>query len=337
MLRWRPLACVLAIAACDATAGPVVRLWVDTDAACEGSWRRDVDDCVALLHLARRAPERVHTIASVFGNASREEVDDTLARLVPLWTREAPSTPPLVRGARAAGACDESAAPALIAALASERLEILALGPLTNVACAIAVRPDLRSRIARVVAVMGARPGHVFHPAEDRAELAALAHGPVFDDVNVSHDAWAVSVVLASGVPLWLMPYESARSFELRAEDLDRLAREGGMPAAVASAARPWLAFWRSAAGRDGFYPFDLAAALVATTPEAVACEPIAATLTADRAIGWLGFGPRRLLLGALPWRDAEPPRPVAVCKLRSVDPEAWLSPVSHEEQDHEP
>jgi hypothetical protein len=67
----------------------------------------------------------------------------------------------------------------------------------------------------------------------------------------------------------------------------------------------------------------------VATTPDDVACDPDAATLTADRAIGWFGFGPRRLLLGAMPWPEREPQRAVFVCRRRDVDLESWLAPAS--------
>jgi hypothetical protein len=61
---------------------------------------------------------------------------------------------------------------------------VVALGPLTNLAAVLDARPELRSRVARVVAVMGRRPGHVFHPAEGAGGGLLFGHGPVFRDFN---------------------------------------------------------------------------------------------------------------------------------------------------------
>lgn len=53
-------------------------------------------------------------------------------------------------------------------------------------------------RALRVVAVMGRRPGHRFHPSQNVATGAMLfGHGPVFGDLNAVLDPKAVSDVLA--------------------------------------------------------------------------------------------------------------------------------------------
>ena len=93
-----------------------------------------------------------------------------------------------------------------------------------------------------VIAVVGRRPGHRFHPSENRATGAMLfGHGPVFRDLNAVLDPQAVSVVLASGIPVVLIPYTAARQVLMIGSDLDRVARIG--------IARNWVAEHRAARG----------------------------------------------------------------------------------------
>lgn len=66
-------------------------------------------------------------------------------------------------------------------------------------------------RNTRVIAVMGRRPEHRFHPSENRATGAMLFdHGSIFRDLDAVLDIEAVSVILAAGVPVVLIPYAAA-------------------------------------------------------------------------------------------------------------------------------
>jgi purine nucleosidase len=174
---------------------------------------------------------------------------------------------------------------------------------MTNIACMLADRPSRAERIVRVVAVMGARSGHVFHPSEDRRAEAILGHGPVMRDLKVQLDPQAVASVLRSGAPLTLVPYEVAREVEIGSDDLDRLAERGALGSELAQQARPWLSMWQRVIGREGFYPFDLLAVAQVLRPDALMCSPLPARVTADRAISGNAFGPQRLLVGSLPWK----------------------------------
>ena len=51
---------------------------------------------------------------------------------------------------------------------------------------------------------MGRRPGHRFHPSENRATGPLLfGHEPIFRDLNATvPEASTTAVVLASGIPL---------------------------------------------------------------------------------------------------------------------------------------
>ena len=207
------------------------RFWIDTDAACGHGRTTDPDDCLAILLLAGAVGPRLVGISTVFGNATLDATDsitrDLAARLRPEGT-----TPlPVHRGSAAPAEPGRGLAPAHLAlrrALGDGALTIVSLGPLTNIAVALADRPDLQGRVGRLVAVMGRRPGHLFHPAEGKGRGILFGHGPVFSDFNFEQDRGAAAAVLAMRLPTTLIPYEVGRRVTLARDDLDRLAASGG-------------------------------------------------------------------------------------------------------------
>lgn len=256
--------------------GPAVamprRLWVDTDAACGHGATTDPDDCFALLLLAK-ADVQVAGVSAVAGNAPLEVTLRTtgeLASLLDLPMRN------------------------LEGALREGPLTIVALGPLTNIAAVLEGHPELRSNVARVVAVMGRRPGHLFHPSEGAGGGMLLGHGPVFTDFNFEQDSQAAARVLAMGVPMTLVPYEAARQVTFTEADLAKIAATGRAGLWVAERSRGWLDFWREEIGREGFYPFDALAAAYAVRPDLFDCALAGARVAEDDRL----WGREGLLVG---------------------------------------
>ncbi len=247
------------------------RLWIDTDAACGHGARTDPDDCLAIMLLARAAGDRIAGISTVAGNASHEVVERTTRELAARLSAEL-GRPLDVR----------TASHGLTAALVEGPLTIVALGPLTNLAAVLDARPELRAHVTRVVAVMGRRPGHVFHPAEGGGGGILFGHGPIFRDFNFEMDVSAVIRTVALGVPLTLVPYDAARRIEVSAADLDRLAAAGGPAAWVADRSRAWLAYWQTDIGRRGVSPFDLLAAAYIVEPRQFGCAEVQAWVGED-------------------------------------------------------
>lgn len=252
------------------------RLWIDTDAACGHDARTDPDDCLALALLVRSAAFEIAGISTVAGNAGLDVVERTTRELAASLDR----TLPVYRGGAQARA-------ALIAALEQGPLSFVGLGPLGNLAAVLGERPDLQPRLERVVAVMGRRPGHIFHPAEGADRGAFFGHGPVFRDFNFEMDRRAAAQVVALNVPLTLVPYDAARRVEIGAVDLDRMSAAGGAAAWIAERARPWLAYWRKTIGREGFCPFDLVAAAYVVNPALFRCAPVDAWVGDDATLFW--------------------------------------------------
>jgi inosine-uridine nucleoside N-ribohydrolase len=285
----------------EATAAPPqwprpLRLWVDTDAACGHGPRTDPDDCLALLLLAQSPEIELVGISTVFGNAALEVTDSTTRALADRLPASAGGHPVVVRGAagpiKASGvaARGTGVASALGRALEDGPLVVLALGPLTNLAMVFRDRPDLRTKVVRIVAVMGRRRGHLFHPVEGQSAPSLLGHGPVFRDFNFAKDPEAALALVGMGLPLTLLPYEAAREIALTGGNLDRMAAAGGASRWVADRARGWLNYWEHDIGRDGFYPFDLVAAGYVARPDLAGCATVLAWVGKDAGVfGWLG------------------------------------------------
>lgn len=268
-------------------AGIPKRLWVDTDPACGTGPRRDPDDCLALLDLARTGIDLVG-VSTVFGNAGIEVTDPTARDLATRLSASGHPLPGIVRGAATASDGSSEASVALAEALLETPLTILALGPLTNIAAALRAHPSLVGRVEHVIAVMGQHPGHLFHPSEGQGDGVLFGHGPVFSDLNFRKDPAAVRFLLSTDVPITLIPYDAARDVMLRQGDLERITRSGPAGAWIAEGAAGWLDFWQEDVGLEGFYPFDLVAAKYVLAHGAFRCGPGEAQVDTGWAPDWL-------------------------------------------------
>ncbi len=315
--------------------GPTVfmprRIWIDTDAACGAGRTTDPDDCLAILLLARAADLEIAGISTVYGNASLDVSDETARALVAVLAMSGAGSIPVHRGAgepfRGAAAATP-AQEALRRALEAGPLTIVSLGPLTNIAAALAGRADIQANVARLVAVMGRRPGHIFHPAEGEGGGMLFGHGPVFRDLNFIKDPAAAAWIFGTQLPITLVPYDAARHVSLAAADLERLAKGGPAAQWVTARAKDWLEFWRRDVGRQGFYPFDLVAAAYVIEPRHFNCAPVAAWIAVDRSLwsDWFS-SPNALLVGPERQRpnDAAKGRTLLYCPESSPPLHDWL------------
>lgn len=272
------------------------RVWIDTDVACGNGARVDPDDCLALLGIAHTDGISIAGISLVFGNASIDAVSATTSNLFMHFSAEGTLVPAVYRGAAEPGDASAALQPAvnaLIGALETGPLTILALGPLTNIEAALKRRPDLARNVEALIAVMGRQIGHLFHPAEGAEGASLLGHGPLFRDFNVAQDPAAVRGVIALGVPLVMIPYEASTAVEITPQVLSDIDASGPAGHWVAEQSQEWLRYWREDIARDGFYPFDLMAVEFLHNPNAFQCAAVTA---------WMGWDPAFLrYVGAQP------------------------------------
>lgn len=251
-------------------AAPRVAVWIDTDPAV-GETDRDVDDGLALLQAFHSPELDIQGVSVVFGNAP-------LDRGLPIAQRLVRDSGP--RGLKVYGGADAAADPpvetdasrAIAAALRQAPLTILALGPMTNVAAVLARHPDLASRITRVVAVAGRRPGQRF--------TTGTTNPQGHRDFNFELDPRGFQTLLDSHVEVVLAPFEISSKIWIQAGDLDRLAASPSTAArSLVAPSRAWLALWARLFGVDGFNPFDTLAVAYAVSAQGFACEVLPARI----------------------------------------------------------
>lgn len=272
------------------------RIWIDTDPACGHSSSSDVDDCLAITAMLASSEVNIVGISTVFGNESINITHKVARNLIQKAINNGMYSAPIYAGARSRRTVSSQASKALIEALESGPLTILALGPLTNIATALKARPDLSKNLIEVVAVMGKRPGQVFRPAEGSSR-SIFGRIITFSDLNFSKDPQAAKQVLNSDVPVTLTPYELSRQVEITSHNLDLMAAKGNISQWLAGQSRQWLRFWTDIIGREGFYPFDLIAAAYLLEPRSFRCDNKIATIERDSSRHIFGLGPESLLV----------------------------------------
>jgi len=191
---------------------------------------------VGVTCVARIARRRAATAARLLGLAGRTDVpvfvgeDEAVLRKERFVWREIEDQG-LPDGPDAPIAPEP--APAAIARLAREvpELELVAIGPLTNVARALALDPELPTRVAGLT-VMG---GHV-----REARIGRLLCRPGID-YNLCSDPEAAVTVLGAGFRTRLVSADVTLQTWLTRADLARLdAAAGALPRALADLVRLW-------------------------------------------------------------------------------------------------
>jgi purine nucleosidase len=230
------------------TANPPRRVLLDTDPG--------IDDALAIL-LALASPEvELAALAVVHGNCP---LPDAVANaLAVLELGGAPHIPvaagcdrPLLRALHTAldthgnaGLGYATLPPAATRPVAEHAVDLLireilaapgqvdlvAVGPLTNVALAIRKEPRVVGAVRECVIMGGA--------------LRADGNTTPLGEFNVYADPHAAQIVLSSGMPILLMPWDITQGVQFTQAHVDRLlARGGPIPEFIAAATRFYIEF----------------------------------------------------------------------------------------------
>jgi len=102
------------------------------------------------------------------------------------------------------------------AAQDNDPITICAIGPMTNLALALGMHPDVARGIRQIVTMSCA--------------FTALGHRVPWAEFNVYADPHAAEKVFTSGVPLVVMPLDMTFQALIGADDIDAIRQDGGKP-----------------------------------------------------------------------------------------------------------
>ncbi len=271
-------AVALLAGACAGAADPPPRaVWLDVDPAVMPGGH-EPDDGVAMVQAFHSPELRVAGVSVVFGNAP---VDRGHAIARDIVGRFAPENVGVHKGSATAAPDPTPASRALVAALEREPLTVLALGPATNVAAALRERPDLADRIETVVLVIGRRAGEA---------LTFPGGGPNLLDFNFELDPAAAEVVVGSGAPVVLAPFELAAKLPIEAEEWASL-WDTPFGAFFRRPIEDYLDWFGEHYGRRATYPFDSFAVSFLVAPELLHCDRTSVVVREGPADGYSDTG----------------------------------------------
>ena len=139
-----------------------------------------------------------------------------------------------------------------------QKVTIVAIGPLTNIARLLAAHPKCSELIEQIVLMGG-----------------CFGFGDLVD-TNFAVDPEAAQIVFNSAIPLTIVPLDTTRTTHMSAERWDRMLKacDGtDLAAALRQWINPWLAFSQQTRPVDGMWVHDLVTLFALTNPELVTIE----------------------------------------------------------------
>lgn len=282
-----------------------MKLIIDTDPG--------VDDALAILYAAARPEIELLGLTTVFGNVTVEQATRNALYLAERAELDIPvaegagqpmDLPPfepahMVHGPEGFGhlpavshsgrALDETAAEYLVRMARAHKGELVLcpIGPITNVADAIALDPEFATNLAKIVFMGGA--------------LDVRGNVTPYAEANTWHDPHALDVVLASGADILMIGLDVTMQVLLTAPDFEEIARrDPDHGAFLQEISHFYLDFYNSM-GQPGCGLHDPLAVMACTMPELLTCveTPLEVGLEGET------IGQTR--------RSAQPRRPVQV------------------------
>lgn len=155
--------------------------------------------------------------------------------------------------------CDVADAASVSAATsASQKVTIVAIGPLTNIARLLTAHPECSKLVGQIV-LMGGCFGF-----EDLV------------DTNFAVDPEAAQIVFDSAIPLTIVPLDTTRTTHMSGVRWDRILKtcaDKDVAEALRQWINPWLAFSQQTRPVDGMWVHDLVTLFALTNPELVTIE----------------------------------------------------------------
>lgn len=278
---------VIALLLCSATSNSAEKVLIDTDPG--------VDDALAVLYAFKSPQFDVVGLTTIFGNVETPLATLNALRLLdivgadvpvaegaikPLYSKKLP-TPDFVHGKDGFGEIylppsdrkplDETAAEFIVRTVMASPGEItlVVLGPMTNIALALALEPELPKNVKKVVAMGGV--------------LQVMGNVSPVASANILGDAHAADIVLGTDWDVVLVPGDTTRQVRVTDAWLERLRDNAGeIGAFIHDISRFYRDFYRSGGVVDGFYNHDPTAMAYVVAPNLFQTEDRAIRVVTD-------------------------------------------------------
>ena len=234
------------------------KVWFDTDLmiGMPDKRPREVDDGITLI-MALKQPS-----IKIVGISSITYVDysfDVIQKIVK-WHNKGEAIP-VYKGSAFANdlGTENDGTRALYAALKKEKLTILALGPLTNIATVLTNHPEISTQIDRIAICAARTPDLLFNPGNGKLNVF---------DYNYEFDEASMEVLLKSSVQLEFAGYEPSSYTHIGTIDLQCLDQSLEADKWLYDVVQPWMAANERAFGVRGFIPFDCSTLGLVTHPD---------------------------------------------------------------------
>lgn len=239
------------------------RILIDTDIAL-GIKNRDVDDGLAIVMAMHSSALEIAGITLTYGNDSLDNVHWAMENLI----NQCPGfNYPLAKGSSSNQDLgkENKAVRQLIDSLTQKPATIVAIGPLTNIASAILVAPQIKSNIEEIVMVASRQRGQRFLTGNYQSS---------HPDLNFERDPQAVRILLESNIPLVFAPFEVSSKVWITEAVLDRIKQNHNpLTDYLHKNCHNWFKFWQTTFSTElynveGFNPFDCLAIAWLTDPD---------------------------------------------------------------------
>ncbi|MCL6462836.1 MAG: nucleoside hydrolase [Flavobacterium micromati] len=234
------------------------KVWFDTDImiGMPDKEAREVDDGITLI-MALKQPQ-----IEIVGISNITYVDYGFGVINKIlnWHNKGNAIP-VYKGSAFANdlGTENDATKALYQALKKEKLTILALGPMTNIATLIKNHPDIIPQIEKIAICAARTPGLPFNPGNGKLNVF---------DYNYEFDTASMEILLNSTIPLEFAGYEPSSYTHIGNIDLASLDLANEADKWLFDIVQPWMELNEKYFGVRGFIPFDCSTLGLVTHPE---------------------------------------------------------------------
>jgi pyrimidine-specific ribonucleoside hydrolase len=235
-----------------------IKVWFDTDImiGMPDKTAREVDDGITLI-MALKQPQ-----IEIVGISNITYVDYSFPIINKIlgWHNKGKAIP-VYKGSALANdlGTENDGTRALYEVLKKEKLTILALGPMTNIATLVQNHPDIIPQIDRVVICAARTPDLPFNPGNGKLNVF---------DYNYEFDEASMNVLLNSPIPLEFAGYEPSSYTHIGNIDLASLDKNNEADKWLFDVVQPWMELNEKYFGVRGFIPFDCSTLGIVTHPE---------------------------------------------------------------------